>query len=145
MMAEDPEALDDIEATEESESTEGNEEFGELDGVDAPEWESEDEGEFVTVAVLAGRLGITRNAAAAIARRGELLGVAQDVYTGQWLIPRGSLPPPPAGPAPPPVAIRTDRAGWLPGSHAALHHSGRRDPRPRDLAPSAEEEWFGGS
>ncbi len=91
---------------------------------EVPEWMPEDDGELVSPGVLAERVGVSVPAALKMMRAGDMPGVAQDVRTRRWLLPRGELPPAPVCLTSRPVtAIRTDALGWVPGSHAVAHHS----------------------
>ena len=91
---------------------------------EVPEWMPEDDGELVSPGVLAERVGVSVPAALKMMRAGDMPGVAQDVRTRRWLVPRGELPPAPVCLTSRPVtAIRTDAKGWVPGSHAVAHHS----------------------
>ena len=91
---------------------------------EVPEWMPEDDGELVSPGVLAERVGVSVPAALKMMRAGDMPGVAQDVRTRRWLLPRGELPPAPVCLTSRPVtAIRTDAKGWVPGSHAVAHHS----------------------
>lgn len=91
---------------------------------EVPEWMPEDDGELVSPGVLAERVGVSVPAALKMMRAGDMPGVAQDVRTRRWLLPRGELPPAPVCLTSRPVtAIRTDAEGWVPGSHAVAHHS----------------------
>jgi hypothetical protein len=91
---------------------------------EVPEWMPEDDGELVSPGVLAERVGVSVPAALKMMRAGDMPGVAQDVRTRRWLLPRGELPPAPVClTSRPATAIRTDAKGWVPGSHAVAHHS----------------------
>lgn len=91
---------------------------------EVPEWMPEDDGELVSPGVLAERVGVSVPAALKMMRAGDMPGVAQDVRTRRWLLPRGELPPAPVCLTSRPVtAIRTNANGWVPGSHAVAHHS----------------------
>lgn len=91
---------------------------------EVPEWMPEDDGELVSPGVVAERVGVSVPAALKMMRAGDMPGVAQDVRTRRWLVPRGELPPAPVCLTSRPVtAIRTDARGWVPGSHAVAHHS----------------------
>ena len=91
---------------------------------EVPEWMPEDDGELVSPGVLAERVGVSVPAALKMLRAGDMPGVAQDVRTRRWLLPRGELPPAAVCLTSRPVtAIRTDAKGWVPGSHAVAHHS----------------------
>lgn len=91
---------------------------------EVPEWMPEDDGELVSPGVLAERVGVSVPAALKMMRAGDMPGVAQDVRTRRWLLPRGELPPAPVCLTSRPVtAIRTDAKGWVPGSPAVAHHS----------------------
>lgn len=101
-----------------------SEELPEAEDPEVPEWMPEDDGELVSPGVLAERVGVSVPAALKMMRAGDMPGVAQDVRTRRWLVPRGELPPAPVCLTSRPVtAIRTDAKGWVPGSHAVAHHS----------------------
>lgn len=108
---------------------------------EVPEWMPEDDGELVSPGVLAERVGVSVPAALKMMRAGDMPGVAQDVRTRRWLVPRGELPPAPVCLTSRPVtAIRTDARGWVPGSHAVAHHSlPTKRLSERATAPSAED------
>jgi len=105
-------------------TVEDSEELTEAEDPEVPEWMPEDDGELVSPGVLAERVGVSVPAALKMMRAGDMPGVAQDVRTRRWLLPRGELPPAPVCLTSRPVtAIRTDAKGWVPGSHAVAHHS----------------------